>query len=153
MKQLLKKAKQIAILILAISLTGCTNDDVELPKVIAGFTYTVNIDTGTVTFINISENSRTYVWDFGDDTTSTEINPIKTYSNGTYTVTLKAENPAGASDMFEDEITILIPEIATLPITFDGENTNYDAETFGGASFAIVDNPDPSGSQIQVLLK
>ncbi len=146
MKKLLKKAKQIAILILAISLTGCSNDDVELPKVIAGFTYTVNIDTGTVTFINISENSRTYSWDFGDGTNSVEINPIKTYANGTYTVILEASNPAGASNTFEDEITILIPEIATLPISFDGENTNYNAETFGGASFAIVDNPDPSGS-------
>ena len=62
MRQLLKKAKQIAILILAISLTGCTNDDVELPKVIAGFTYTLNLDTGTVTFINISENSKTYAY-------------------------------------------------------------------------------------------
>ena len=146
MKKLLKKAKQIAILILAISLTGCTNDDVELPKVIAGFTYTVNIDTGTVRFINISENSRIYIWDFGDGTNSTEINPTKTYANGTYTITLTAKNPAGASDTFEDEITILIPEIATLPISFDGENTNYNPETFGGASFAIVDNPDPSGS-------
>ncbi len=146
MKKLLKKAKQIAILILAISLTGCSNDDVELPKVIAGFTYTVNIDTGTVTFINVSENSRTYTWDFGDGTNSTEINPVKTYPNGTYAITLTAKNPSGASDIFEDEITILIPEIATLPITFDGANTNYNAVTFGGASFAIVDNPDSSGS-------
>ncbi len=146
MKQLLKKAKQIAILILAISLTTCTNDDVELPKVVAGFTYTLNLDTGTVTFINISENSRTYTWDFGDGTNSTEINPIKTYENGTYTITLEAENSSGASDTFEGEITILIPEIATLPISFDGENTSYNAETFGGASFGIVDNPDPSGS-------
>ena len=146
MKKLIKKAKQISILILALSLIGCTNDDVELPKVIAGFTYTLNIDTGTVTFINISESSRTYVWTFGDDTSSTEINPVKTYPNGTYTVTLKASNPAGSSDIFEDEITILIPEIATLPITFDGENTNYGAETFSGASFEIVDNPDLSGS-------
>ena len=146
MKKLLKKAKQISILILALSLTGCTNDDVELPKVVAGFTYTVNIDTGTVTFINISEASRTYVWEFGDGTSSTEINPIKTYPNGTYTVILKAINPAGASDTFEDEITISIPEIATLPITFDGANTNYNAVTFGGVSFVIVDNPDLSGS-------
>ena len=146
MKQLIKKAKQISILILALSFIGCSNDDVELPKVIAGFTYTLNIDTGTVTFINISENSRTYVWTFGDGDGLTEINPVKTYANGTYTVTLKASNAAGASDTFESVITILIPEIATLPITFDGENTNYNASTFGGASFEIVDNPDLSGS-------
>jgi len=146
MKKLLKRVKQITILILTLSISGCEDNDVELPKVIAGFTYTVNTDTGTVTFINISENSRTYSWDFGDGSNSTEINPIKTYENGVYTITLEATNPAGASDMFEDEITISIPEIATLPISFDGENTNYNAETFGGASFEIVDNPDLSGS-------
>ncbi len=146
MKKLIKISKKISILILMISLIGCTNDDAELPKVIAGFTYTLNIDTGTVTFINISENSRSYLWTFGDESTSKEINPIKTYANGTYTVTLKASNAAGASNLFEDEIIISIPEVATLPISFDGENTSYDTSVFGGASFEIVDNPDPSGS-------
>ena len=63
MKKLIKISKKHSILILAISFFGCT-DDVELPKVIAGFTYTLNIDTGTVTFINISENSRSYAWNF-----------------------------------------------------------------------------------------
>ena len=134
MKNLLKLTKYISILILAIFITTCEDDDDNLPEVIAGFTYTINIDTGTVTFINTSENSGTYIWDFGDGTTSTQINPIKTYENGTYTIVLEAINPAGASNTFEDEITILIPEIATLPISFDGENTSYDAQTFGGAS-------------------
>ncbi|MDO5978887.1 PKD domain-containing protein [Flavivirga spongiicola] len=146
MKKLLGTLKQIAVLILAIAFIGCEDDDVVLPKVVAGFTYTVNIDTGTVTFINISENANTYTWDFGDNSTSTLNNPIKTYENGTYTVVLNANNVAGASDVFQDDITILIPEIATIPISFDGANTNYDAELFGGASFAIVDNPDPSGA-------
>ena len=146
MKKLLKLTKYVSVLILAIFITTCDDDDDNLPEVIAGFTYTINIDTGTVTFINTSENSRTYIWDFGDGTTSTQINPIKTYENGTYTIVLEAINPAGASNTFEDEITILIPEIATLPISFDGENTSYDAETFGGASFEVVDNPDPSGT-------
>ena len=146
MKQFLKRAKQISILFLAISLIGCEDDDVVLPKVVAGFTYTLNADTGTVIFINISENGNTYEWNFGDESTSTEINPVKTYPNGTYTITLKAKNSSGASDTFSDDITILIPEKATLPITFDGENTKYDAEVFGGAAFEVVDNPDPSES-------
>ncbi|MCJ7757176.1 MAG: PKD domain-containing protein, partial [Gillisia sp.] len=146
MKQFLKNAKAITILILMLSLTGCDNDDDNLPEVIAGFTHTINADTGTVTFINTSVNSKNYFWTFGDETSSTEINPVKTYPNGTYTIVLKASNVAGASNTFEDEITILIPEIATLPITFDGENTKYDAGVFGGASFEIVDNPDVSGT-------
>jgi hypothetical protein len=146
MKQLLKKAKAITILILMLSLIGCDNDDNNFPKVIAGFTYTLNADTGTVTFINTSENSGSYTWDFGDGGTSNEINPIKTYANGTYTVTLKASNASGASATFEDTIIISIPNPITFPVTFDDPNVAYEVATFSGASFEIVDNPDVSGT-------
>ena len=146
MKHLLKKAKARTILILMLSLIGCEKDDNNLPKVIAGFTYTLNADTGTVTFINISENAGSYTWDFGDGGTSNEINPIKTYANGTYTVTLKASNASGASATFEDIIIISIPNPITLPVTFDDPNVIYDVATFGGTSFEILDNPDVSGT-------
>ena len=92
MKKLLKIAKYISIMFLAVFITGCDDDDDNLPEVIAGFTYTINIDTGTVTFLNTSENSNTYSWDFGDGTSSTQINPIKTYENGTYDIVLEAKN-------------------------------------------------------------
>jgi hypothetical protein len=147
MTQLIRKIKQISILLLVISLTGCENDDDNnLPQIVAGFTYTVNSDTGAVTFINISENSRSYEWDFGDGNTSTEINPINTYETGEYTIALTANNAAGASEIFEDIITILIPEVITLPIGFDNANVAYNAITFGGASFEVVDNPDLKGT-------
>ncbi len=146
MKHLLKRIKQISVLILAVAFIGCEDDDVVLPKVVAGFTYTVNADTGTVTFLNISEQGDSYAWDFGDNTASTLINPVKVYDNGTYTVKLNVKNVAGASDSFQDEVTILIPEVAALPISFDGANTKYEATTFNGAAFTIVDNPDPSGA-------
>ncbi|MFI1772602.1 PKD domain-containing protein [Thalassobellus citreus] len=146
MKLLITNIKYFLILTLAISFIGCEDDDVILPRVEAGFTYTLNEDSGTVTFINTSENSNTYEWDFGDGSNSKEINPVKTYTNGTYKIVLKAKNVAGASAIFEDEIVILIPEIVALPISFDGTNTKYEAEVFTGASFEIVDNPAPGGS-------
>ena len=146
MKQLLKQAIKFSFLILAMSLLGCDDDDIMLPKVDAGYTYTLNADTGTVTFINISTDARTYLWTFGDGTTSTEINPIKTYANGTYQVTLKATSVSGASGTFEDTIIISIPNPMDLPITFDDPNVAYNVATFNGASFAILDNPDLSGT-------
>ncbi|MEM1405857.1 MAG: immunoglobulin-like domain-containing protein, partial [Bacteroidota bacterium] len=148
MKLFYKYAQVIPVFILAIFLVSCgdDDDDDELPQIVAGFTQTINENTGTVTFINTSENADTYLWDFGDSTTSTEINPIKTYINGEYTVVLTASNGAGASDTFEDTFTILIPEIASLPITFDAANTRYEPEVFNGASFEIVANPDESGT-------
>ncbi|MDC0176985.1 DUF5011 domain-containing protein [Polaribacter sp.] len=112
MKLVLKNSKLIVFFLMAIIYAGCSEDVVELPKITAGFTYTLNENTGTVEFINISENATTYSWDFGDETPlvseliSSDINPIKTYINGTYTVILKAMNAAGAVSYFEDIIVV-----------------------------------------------
>ena len=58
----------------------------------ANFSFTVN-EFGTVTFTNLSYDNDTNSWDFGDGTTSTQVNPLKTYTNtGTYNVTLTVDN-------------------------------------------------------------
>ena len=45
----------------------------------------------TVTFVNQTTNATSYLWDFGDGTTSTEENPVHVYKKtGTYTVGLIA---------------------------------------------------------------
>ncbi|WP_299219081.1 PKD domain-containing protein [uncultured Aquimarina sp.] len=147
MKQLIKKTNIIWLLIIAVAFFfGCEDDDTNLPKVIATFAQTINEDTGIVSFINLSENADSYTWDFGDGTTSTEINPTKTYPTGSYTVVLTAKNVAGAEGTFQDEIFINIPVPITFPINFDADNVNYQAEVFGGASFQVVENPDLSGA-------
>jgi hypothetical protein len=152
MKLLLKNINLIAVFMLAISLTGCTEDVIILPKISAGFTYTLNEDTGTVVFINISENANSYTWDFGDDkpvlptSTIKEVNPIKSYTTGTYTVALKVMNAAGAVAYFEDIIVINIPQPLALPITFDADNVTYTAAAFEGATYAVLENPAPGGT-------
>jgi PKD domain/Carbohydrate binding domain len=133
-------------ILVATSLSGCKDDAEKLPKVVAGFTNTVNEDTGTVTFLNTSERATKYVWAFGDNTTSTEINPIKTYPAGTYFVSLTASNNAGGSNVFKDTLNIVIKDKVSLPITFDNTNVDYAVTTFNGAAFAIVSNPSPSGT-------
>ncbi len=147
MKELLKKTKYIFVLFLALSIAGCDNDDeANLPEVVANFTFTLNENTGTVSFLNISEQAQSYEWDFGDGTSSTEINPIKVFSSGTFTVSLTALNVSGASATFEDQITVVVLEDIMLPITFDDPTVNNDVTAFGGASFAVVENPDVSGT-------
>lgn len=147
MEQLIKKVKLLSIFLLVLSFMGCEDNDAVLPEVVAGFTYTLNSNTGTIEFINISENANNYMWNFGDGNTSTEINPIKTYETGEYTVTLKATNVSGASATFEDTVYINIPIPVRLPINFDGENVLYtSAQLFNGVSFEVVENPDPSGT-------
>lgn len=151
MKQLLNNAKAIiAILILTISFLGCDKEDDYLPEIKAGFTHTINQETGTVSFINTSSDVSNYLWTFGDGTTSTEINPIHSYSNGTYTVTLKISNLAGASDTYED--TIIIDGIVTCTaetdetLTANGLNMTFKTDQTtkfvnDGANFKWVTNP------------
>ena len=152
MKLVLKNTKLIAFFLMAIIYVGCSEDVAELPKMTAGFTYTLNENTGTVEFINISENATTYSWDFGDEvpvvpaSTSLEVNPIKSYMNGTYTVILKAMNAAGAISYFEDIIVINMPLPLGLPMTFDNDNVNYSATAFDGVAYEVVENPAPGGS-------
>jgi hypothetical protein len=145
-----KYTKLIITISMIVFFAGCEDEVEELPQVTAGFTYTVNEDTGTVTFINTSTNATKFLWEFGDGETSTEINPVKTYPTGTYTVNLTASHVAGASDTFEDMIAINIKIAVSLPITFDNNSVNYNPTTFNGASFAIVDNPDQSGTNNKV---
>ncbi|AWX43532.1 hypothetical protein HME9304_00521 [Flagellimonas maritima] len=153
MKLLFKKTRILSLMILAISFLGCEDDDDAngLPEVVAAFTQTQIEDSGIVSFINISENADFFEWDFGDGTTSTEIDPIKTFADGTYTVTLTASNSAGASSNFSDELIIDIPD--TPPAFDSGLLTNGDFEsgtdpwignaanvtTEGGNSFNLAD--------------
>jgi PKD repeat protein len=63
----------------------------------------------TVQFYDLSTNATSWAWDFGDGTTSTEQDPIHTYTTGgTFTVKLTASN-SGSSDVLTstDLITVL----------------------------------------------
>jgi PKD repeat protein len=71
----------------------------QLPS--ASFSYTGGgcMAPCAVTFTNTSSNASTYLWDFGDGTTSSATNPTKTYTyGGTFTVKLKAINNSGNNE-------------------------------------------------------
>ncbi len=75
---------------------------------IAGFSY--QADGRIVRFENTSANSESYVWDFGDQNSDSTANPVYTFEHdGTYTVTLTANNPCG-----KDEATLIL-EIRSPP--------------------------------------
>lgn len=60
----------------------------------ASANFTAKSNALVTTFTNTSTNASTYQWDFGDGSTSTELNPVHTYAaEGTYTVKLIATGP------------------------------------------------------------
>lgn len=133
-----------------VGFVACTDDnDSEnlYPDVTAGFDYTVNEQTKTITFLNTSTGGETYLWDLGNGTTSTEANPVVTYDEiGTYTVTLTTTNPEGLTATATQEVTIneyFYP--LNFPIDFENDQSDFDFTDFGGAETARIDNPQSSG--------
>lgn len=73
--------------------------------------------TGEITFTDQSNTSpgSTYLWNFGDGTTTTEQNPVHYYTtNGTFTVILSVTNSIGTNSMTQNNyITINLPASPT----------------------------------------
>ncbi|MCK4664250.1 MAG: T9SS type A sorting domain-containing protein, partial [Bacteroidales bacterium] len=98
-----------------LSITGCDDDisSVESIKVnplpISGYNYSV--DLGTVTFSDISEYADSYFWDFDDDLTSIEAEPVHIYTQtGNYQVKQRVSNNCG-SDSTIQLVSITVPGI------------------------------------------
>lgn len=107
-----------------------------------GASFTSAANGLTVSFTNESINAESYLWDFGDGMTSSEVNPEHTYaSDGTYEVTLTATGP-GQQAVSTAEVTVTsVPKV--LPITWENGDVNFGE--FGGSVFSVIDNPDPTG--------
>ncbi len=106
--------------------TGCPKEKIVPitinPEVTAGFTWVGDSPNGCnpleVTFTNTTlftgggVFNGTYYWDFGDGSTSTEVNPTHVFLNDnpdfsdTYTVRLTATSVHGCVHFFEDDITV-----------------------------------------------
>lgn len=86
--------------ILIVILSSCKGDaDTQNNKTTAKFSvsgYEVTVPC-TITFINTSENATSYLWSFGDGTTSTLSNPTHNYTGaGTYILQLTVTGPGGS---------------------------------------------------------
>ncbi|MEZ4777586.1 MAG: PKD domain-containing protein [Bacteroidia bacterium] len=65
-----------------------------------------SVSGANVTFVNSSVGADSVSWDFGDTNTSTDLNPVHTYSvNGIYTVTLTAYNGCG-NTVYSDSVMV-----------------------------------------------
>ncbi|TPG35420.1 T9SS type B sorting domain-containing protein [Flavobacterium pectinovorum] len=86
-------------------------------------------------------------WDFGDGTTSTDINPTHTYlADGTFTVSVTATSPGGSSTKTRDIIISKVP-IATKPkdiLACDNDNDGIYTFDLTIQNTAILNGQDPN---------
>jgi len=116
-----------------------------------GFTFSVN--GLTATFTNSSINATSYLWDFGDSTTSTLVNPVHTYATGdTFSVKLTATNACGSTVVTKSVIVVPPPVAAfttsgnsgcaPLTVTFTNNST-------GATSYQwVLPGGDPDSSTV-----
>ncbi|MBN8650485.1 MAG: PKD domain-containing protein [Cytophagales bacterium] len=101
-KLMLSGMLSVACLVAVLFMSAC-EDDPTPPT--ASFTY--EADGREVTFTNTSSNGSTFLWTFGDGSTSTEKDPVHTYSvYGDYTVTLEVKGDGGSKLSLPDVITL-----------------------------------------------
>ncbi len=107
-----------------------------------------NACNGNVQFTDFSQDlPTTWLWNFGDGTTSALQNPLHTYTaNGTYTVTLTAGNPSG--QVTETKTAYIVINMPAAPVV-----TNVSAAS--PQSFSLLANTannvawfDSSGTQV-----
>ncbi len=123
-----------------ISLTstssGCTNTKNELQMIhvdaVASANFrvsdsTVTIFNPTFDFINLSSNSNSYEWNFGDDSFSNIVNPSHDYqpNPGSYDVQLIANNIGNCPDTTMISIMVVEPLVFYVPNTFTPDNDKY----------------------------
>ncbi len=87
---------------LAMSSSCNKNDNTVSDKPVAKFSISgYEVPTPcTITFINTSSNTTSYLWNFGDGSISTQFNPTHSYaSGGSYLLKLKVSGPGGADSV------------------------------------------------------
>ncbi len=123
------KAGRYSISLTATTINGCLDEAIYTnlitvdAKPVASFTPSpgqVPIYSPFVDFQNNSLGGKTYLWDFGDGSTSVEFHPTHQYlDTGTYTITLIVTNTFGCidtilgSERVEPEFTFFVPDAFT----------------------------------------
>lgn len=100
-----------------------------VPRPAAGFTYTPlpSVENTPTRFINTTFGATRYLWDFGDGTTSTDVNPLHQYvKTGVNRVCLEAVNSFNCRDTVCQQVLSLVVDALDVPnaLTPNGDGVN-----------------------------
>lgn len=130
---------------------GCSASD-EVEAVVFEPLFTQNYTVATdqhpeIAFVNQTEYAISYLWDFGDGATSTEANPVHTYSQlGEYTVTLAATSEFDCTDTIRSSVKIIPFKLLT-PNAFRPESDIAENRVF----CPIAEGADPERYRLQIF--
>ena len=94
--------KKIILVLLVATAFSCSSSDSPTPAPTVDFYYSgANVPApATVSFTSSATNATSYLWDFGDNGSSTSANPGHSYSaGGVYTVKLTATGAGGSTSI------------------------------------------------------
>jgi len=105
------------------------------------------IENAKITFTNYSKHAQQYYWDFGDDETSDEFDPVHTFTDiGEYITKLITESEYGCTDTFEYIIKIL-PFNVYAPNAFRPDSDIPENRTF----MPVGDGTDESRFELKIF--
>ena len=127
--------KVLIFLALTLFIVSCKKNDTA--PVLAGFTYK-ELENGEIQFFNESSEAESYVWNFGDGSTSQEAFPTHIYAaNGEYEVTLVAKGPNGENTKAQK---VKVTSVK-----------NYEGTWEGAGQFTIVSGGVPAENRSYVV--
>ena len=105
----------------------------------------------SVQFANQSSgNISTYQWDFGDGSSSNELNPLHTYAtDGTYNVSLNILGTDGSTDSHSEQVAVSAPAQANFTSSVDGLNVQFTNQSSGNIVLYAWDFGDTATSNEQ----
>lgn len=132
-----------------VFISSCSDSNDPAVKVVACFTFPADVKTGMTVKLDgaCSENAQSFMWDFGDGSTSTEAAPLHIFiSKGTYQVTLTVSGIDSKTDTETKEVVV-----SDLPVVTHILGTTQDEVWYEDAVHIVYGEFDIENATVTIM--